>query len=686
MNIVPDDILIDTSGQYVCKLCSEAFPNKDLMDKHRRKEHPVLFICSICSKQFKKNVQFLQHMREHVYCKGCMMEFVSHEKQQEHMKKCKFAKLKKPFSYRRPAQANTNVPSEKSVNEDIQMSSNQSKKSENASVDAAKEDSLKSVVVKLVKEETMITKSNVVKGASGNEDIEMSSNLSETSETASVQAVKEDSLLSVVVKEETMITTENNLKVLLISLPTPSLTCVICSEVLPEKQEDITAHMKGHLKPTLCPDTTTSCQYCKASFPSSTEQREHENVCHKSLKAFEAVSRKKKHEKSSSSSSEMDCTRCKIGFPNISEYSNHLRTVHIAEPTHYTCLVCYKVFSGQDHLQQHKNEQASCNIPSKPVNIERTVPKKKIQVLKKKTHVQYKCSLCLTSYTSLVLVRNHMHLHHTPAVCQHCGKVFTGRSRLRCHIKRHRNKNDRFTKKVFQDQEFKCPKCLIDFSSKTDFDDHLRTVHLPIVEYLCLECSEVFPDKAKLEHHKKIPCSSEVTSKTSNDATMLPCKRCQRVYTSDHVLDLHMRSVHPESSDCSVCRSSFSTRKRLHPHMKTHLLCRVCPQRFHSLVETVKHMRTVHENCDSEKVLPGVFTCSVCSEVCRGVHIFEKHLTKHQVSHQCQYCQMIFPTLHPYREHMNLVHGITEFNMDPSKMKIIPTSDQELRIVLVRME
>ncbi|GAB0086548.1 hypothetical protein DMENIID0001_006340 [Sergentomyia squamirostris] len=709
-----------------CAKCMITFPSSSEYNKHIRTAHvfeTVNYTCLVCFKVFPDREQLEQHKSLRTCCE-----------------------------------------SQKSANKDIQMSSNQSKNSENASVQAVKEDSLKSVVVKLVKEETMITKSNVVKGASVNEDVQMSSNLSETSETASVHAAKEDSLKSVVVKEETMITTENNLEIQLKTVTTHSevlpggessqFPCQYCQANFPsslkaQEHENICRHFQtvssssttfscsicmktfknwdsfNHHKKRHLTITSTTCQYCLLNFKSCSQKMYHMKLFHKNndpylntlykclvckevfkdnntlvkhtsevhLTVFEKLVPIKPVLKS-----EVNCTRCKISFPSRSEYSNHRCTVHIAEPTYYTCLVCYQVFSGQDHLQQHKNEQASCNIPQQPraeqerreqeqeeLNIVKTVPN---EVPKKKTQIQHKCSLCLKPYTKRTLVFSHMHLHHTPAVCPHCGKVCTGRRTLSHHIKKHTENNDSSGETVFQNQEFKCPKCLIDFSSKTDFDDHLRTVHLPIVEYLCLECSEVFPDREQLQHHEKIPCSSEVTSKTSNDATvtdatMVPCRRCSKICISPRGFMLHMQSAHPESSDCSVCDQAFSTKTELHVHMKTHLLCRVCPQRFHSLVETVKHMRTVHENCDSEKVLPGVFTCSVCSEVCRGVHIFEKHLTKHQVSHQCQYCQMIFPTLHPYREHMNLVHGITEFNMDPSKMKIIPTSDQELRIVLI---
>ncbi|GAB0086538.1 hypothetical protein DMENIID0001_006240 [Sergentomyia squamirostris] len=332
-----DEFAMSSAGKYVCTTCSTIYPDLESLDRHKSVAHRTFFKCSICSAMFRDKMKLIEHLREHVSCKRCQMKFVSHEKQQEHMREC-------DVNY---DQRNTKVP-----NEDIQMSSNQSKNSENASVDAAKEDSLMPVVDKLVK----------------------------------------------LVKEETMITTENNLEVQLKSPSTPSLTCVFCLKVFPETAK-ITNPMKRHSTICQCCQAKQANVYRNFTIVDTNVKNLPSNPCKKIVETKSLDNNMKlwQNSKKALLTSQLKCQMCQEVFENInmlskhthdvhltckvclkvfgtlsekeehvksskhrSEYEKHIRTAQVFETVNYTCLVCSKVFPDKEHLEQHTSLQTCC--------------------------------------------------------------------------------------------------------------------------------------------------------------------------------------------------------------------------------------------------------------------------------------------------------------------------------------
>ncbi|GAB0086549.1 hypothetical protein DMENIID0001_006350 [Sergentomyia squamirostris] len=90
-----DEFAMNSVGKYVCTTCSTIYPDLESLGRHKSKQHDFSYTCSVCSDPFKYHKDLIEHMRYHVYCMECKIEFVSYERQQEHIKKCHLVKLKR---------------------------------------------------------------------------------------------------------------------------------------------------------------------------------------------------------------------------------------------------------------------------------------------------------------------------------------------------------------------------------------------------------------------------------------------------------------------------------------------------------------------------------------------------------------------------------------------------------------
>ncbi|XP_044736950.1 zinc finger protein 93-like [Chrysoperla carnea] len=170
-----------------------------------------------------------------------------------------------------------------------------------------------------------------------------------------------------------------------------------------------------------------------------------------------------------------------------------------------------------------------------------------------------------------------------------------------------------------------------------------------ISEYECETCSKTFKKVGELGRHMK-----EV-----HKAEGVKCEKCSVVcYHS-----LHLRA-HEKSHNnlCSVCNSSFSTRKKLTQHKLTHkksLKCETCEETFRTKVNLRKHVRQMHPNVSPPKVKREEenVSCDVCGKVVR-----RRNLSTHMLSHRerdnlnCRYCEKVFLSPEALKDHMEVDH------------------------------
>ncbi|MCQ2820359.1 MAG: hypothetical protein MJ252_24090 [archaeon] len=142
-------------------------------------------------------------------------------------------------------------------------------------------------------------------------------------------------------------------------------------------------------------------------------------------------------------------------------------------------------------------------------------------------------------------------------------------------------------------EEFKCPKCLKNYSTKGNLKNHFQTIHLQICPFKCTfeGCTKSFSSKSKLEVHLKFheeerPFVCEICNKAfkakihlkthlqfHTDKRPFKCSLCSKDYkTKGHLKD-HIKSFHEgiKEFECLICHRFFNRKSSLNAHKKLHL-------------------------------------------------------------------------------------------------------------------
>ena len=113
-----------------------------------------------------------------------------------------------------------------------------------------------------------------------------------------------------------------------------------------------------------------------------------------------------------------------------------------------------------------------------------------------------------------------------------------------------------------------------------------------------------------------------------------PCKMCPYKSAGPHILNAHMRLVHPLNSTkrhkCPECEKSFSTRFRLTLHLRIHtghkpIQCKYCPEKFRSQV--TRNHRLGFCKIDKETT---EIKCILCSFSSDSLDVLKLHALSHQ--------------------------------------------------------
>lgn len=218
--------------------------------------------------------------------------------------------------------------------------------------------------------------------------------------------------------------------------------------------------------------------------------------------------------------------------------------------------------------------------------------------------------------------------------CRLCGKHHTSNRSLRLHrMVKHAN------------ETYQCRKCDKKFANKADLSMHSDRVHGE-TKHKCEDCDRSFLSEANYQKHNKkyhgnFPClypnckyrlDTPENLKKHHDShqepPQFPCKICGKKYAAAPPLQIHMETVHSDTS-CS-CTVEGCSAKYLHPvGLKKHIMrvhntqfseensCKICGKGFRGYKRAlINHMNTVHwlngfkkkfgkDNKDGENEDPG---------------------------------------------------------------------------------
>ncbi|XP_017037187.1 zinc finger protein 431 [Drosophila kikkawai] len=149
----------------------------------------------------------------------------------------------------------------------------------------------------------------------------------------------------------------------------------------------------------------------------------------------------------------------------------------------------------------------------------------------------------------------------------------------------------------------------------------------------------------------------------SSPRSLRQCSECEKKFTRNFQLKLHMTAVHGQGElryQCDECRKTFASRHSLRYHVKSvHSTerpfgCQHCDRRFVLRTQLMSHLRT-----HTGETKPRIFSCTYCSKTWPTRSDLRTHMRSHTPNMErpfkCDRCEKAFFTRGHLNSHL-LVH------------------------------
>ena len=275
------------------------------------------------------------------------------------------------------------------------------------------------------------------------------------------------------------------------------LECPMCNETFESK-----VHRKEHVENSHL-DAKWRCKYCLVEHPSYKKLNHHFYHKHKSFECkeceetFSTFHYYNMHKMKVHKGKNVECPYCGKMFYKRS-LKEHIRNIH--ETGEFPCDQCDKIFPSKNYLTSHK-------IQRHPV------------VEKEKT---FHCDFCDGKFISAALLQSHVNFSHTiePVKCEICGNTYDNQLKLRCHIDRVHNEENRRKLAEKPKERWQCHICntvLVGKNINQSKKTHLETHEEP--KYACEICGKQFRQKSGYQSHLN----------AHNGINNFECKECNKV-------------------------------------------------------------------------------------------------------------------------------------------------------------
>ncbi|ETN64828.1 zinc finger protein 250 [Anopheles darlingi] len=308
------------------------------------------------------------------------------------------------------------------------------------------------------------------------------------------------------------------------------------------------------------------------------------------------------------------------------------------------CYLCMQEYDDADQLSQHFQEAHQDTVP-------------------------FHCDKCLSYFSSMEDVNQHLVTHVYPFVCLYCRQQYSHEVLLVEHNK--------------TCHAYRCPHCSAEFEIMAQLNAHKKE-HAAILRQSnrCKTCGRTFTQQGNLLRHVRLrscvkPTPKMGKSKSSNQkasseaANSLRPIRIFQELSADKTLkdieEIRMKNV----VVCQVCSHRFESNSNLarhidreHAEFKIPLYsCDVCPKKFTVFEKCIRHRAFHRQSKPKEKPAKKEDSdrnCKLCGKEFRIEfqllrHLAEEHMLALQLF-ECDQCDRKFSTETKLRKHLYNSH------------------------------
>ncbi|XP_045914778.1 gastrula zinc finger protein XlCGF26.1-like [Micropterus dolomieu] len=388
-------------------------------------------------------------------------------------------------------------------------------------------------------------------------------------------------------------------------------SCSECGKRLTLKG-NLQRHMRIHTR-----ETPFSCSVCSRRFPSFSELKKHKCV-DESSNGNQTKENREAEPRATSSVEQMeteaDGEDC--GGPEPARNSDPDRPLQ-PETEDSSKL---DTEDSDDDCEETRNCPSGSNTDDIPVMSGTHITDRK----------SFSCSVCGKIFTRKANLQCHMKIHtgEKPFSCSECGARFFLKGNLQSHIRTHTG-----------EKPFSCSECGKRYNSKRNLQSHMRT-HTGEKPFSCSECGRKFTKKGSVQRHMRIHTREKPFS----------CSECGKTFNAKDNLKRHTRTHTGEKPfSCSECGKTFPIKQYLTKHMRLHIGekpfgCSVCGERFMLKFYLTSHMRSHPEEPLSCSECGKTFTLKTSLKVHMRIHTGEKPFS-------CRVCDRRFTWRKQLKKH-----------------------------------
>ncbi|XP_011197219.2 zinc finger protein 91 isoform X2 [Bactrocera dorsalis] len=353
------------------------------------------------------------------------------------------------------------------------------------------------------------------------------------------------------------------------------------------------------------------------------------------------------------------CLTCSKRFTKPSLLRRH-EVIHLPNKP-FECSECHKRFSQDSSLRRHYLEKHDLNL-------------KRFQCIK--------CPLSFAQKSNLRLHDEKVHpskrLEHAESyACDRCPSVYGNKQKLSRHINlvhKDGNKSKNAFDKIEEADDLALTQSVLE-QLKT-FQMEMNSLQTPVLEVEeNLDATNInILDNSK--NFIEVPTQQQEEERIINEVLLKDrlnaqgieyylgvqrtvrkdgcavyiCEFCAKEFRKSYDYIRHRR-VHTSERpyNCGLCERAFSTKSKLHEHMKIHRLdeqqgipakyypCAVCSKGFSSLRMLDKHMST------HEQIYQVAYKCKMCEEMFKSSIALTYHKHK-QIDADSKFLQQLLPT------------------------------------------